>query len=128
MNIFLQTLKWMCGGLLLFTLAGCEASPTSESDINVTPASARLRVGEAMTFTASGWDRYSWALSNESMGTIDRHIGDSVVYTATSIGSSNQILTCTGIGSSSGATTTTVGTNVVVQSKNLTTDVFITQY
>ena len=125
----------MCGGLLLCTLAGCEASPTSESDINVTPASANLRVGEAMTFTASGWDRYSWTLSDGFIGTLDRHIGDSVVYTATRgvtavytngawqmIGSV-QTLTCTGIGSSSGTTTT--GSNTVT--KSLSTDVYITQ-
>ena len=116
----------MCGGLLLCTLAGCEASPTSEADINVTPASARLRVGEAETFTASGWSSYRWSLSDGSIGTLDRHIGDSVVYTATKLGATNtvQILTCSGIGSISDTTTT--GSNTVTRS--LSTDVYITQY
>jgi hypothetical protein len=129
MNIFLQILKWMCGGLLLCTLVGCEANSTAESDINVTPSSARLRPGQSATFTASGWSAYRWSLSDGSIGTLNRHIGDSVVYTAIKLGSSNtvQVLTCSANTSDTTVTTIT-GSNTVVQTKKLFTEVYITHY
>ncbi len=48
-----------------------------------------------MTLTASGWQDFSWTLSDTSVGRLSSHTGKTVVYTATEFGTETSAVTQT---------------------------------
>ena len=99
--------------LPLIAMVGCETESSDQIAISVTPSSVSLRKGESQTFTASGWNNYSWEISDTDAGTLSTKRGNSTTYTAvTSLSSSNsvQVLTVSAevsaSGTSNGAPTT----------------------
>lgn len=66
----------------LFLQVGCEVDSTDEAQITVEPGYVTLSRGQSATFTASGWDRYQWSLSNTGIGRLSATTGKQVVYTA----------------------------------------------
>jgi len=97
-------------------LAGCEADPVNQT-VFITPDSAVMRNGEAVTFTASGGVDYDWSLEHESYGILLNRRGDTTTYVSSiSPGSATnlqQILRVTSIvrgGATTNAGQVTTGT------------------
>jgi len=74
---------------LLTVLTGCETEPSDQAEVRITPASVTMRTGQSQEFTASGWQDYTWSLSDPSLGVLSTTKGDRTVYTATSALSSD---------------------------------------
>ena len=89
-------------------VAGCESGDTYS--ISVSPNYAKLKPGQSVTLSASGWSNYAWSLSSENGAHLSATTGKSVVFYAES-GASNAVFnvtaTAVGSGSSSGSGTNT---------------------
>jgi hypothetical protein len=82
------------GGILssLLIVAGCEAEPSEDFAVSISPQTARIRKNQAQAFVASGGVRYVWSLSgtNSATGTdesdpwgiLSATTGDQVTYTS----------------------------------------------
>ncbi len=100
-------------------LVGCESADGHV--IDVTPSTATLSASSpTVRLTASGWDDFSWTLSDTGIGTLSSHNGRSVVYRATSFSSGesssltqtiNVVAVGTSTSSSSTNTTSTSSTS-----------------
>jgi hypothetical protein len=91
----MKTLSYICVcfllALALFAVTGCEdvkAKPAT-GKVEITPDSVAIRVGHAITFTASGGYEYTWSLEEESWGTLSTRSGDQTTYTSTYAPGSN---------------------------------------
>jgi hypothetical protein len=62
---------------------GCESDSPHELTVNVSPDHAKLKSGESVALTASGWSTYEWSLSNGDIGHLSSSRGERVVYLAT---------------------------------------------
>lgn len=72
-------------------LVGCETESAASAAIAVTPSAATLTAANAsVALTASGGWGYTWSLSDESLGTLNKRSGSSVVYTATVFGTNSE--------------------------------------
>lgn len=60
----MKTLSLMaaCAALLVLA-AGCETEDAASNNVTISPANVRVRLGETVTFTASGGYEYRWSLS-----------------------------------------------------------------
>lgn len=96
-------------------VAGCESGDSYS--ISVSPNYAKLKPGQSVTLTASGWDNYKWSLDNESGAHLSGTTGKSVVFYAEKTGGGgsnsvssvyNVVATAVGSGSSSGSGTNSV--------------------
>ena len=87
-------------------LAGCESGDSYS--ISVSPNYAKVKPGQSVTLTASGWENYSWSLSNENGAHLSATTGKSVVFYAES-GASNAVynVTAVAVGSGAGGSTNT---------------------
>ena len=107
-------------------LSGCDAEPSGQIAISVTPNNVSLTKGQSQEFTASGWQDYTWELSETSIGVLSTKKGDSTVYTAVAApaGGTNetevQVLTVS-VNVSSAATTTTSTSGVPVTAQSVVT-------
>jgi hypothetical protein len=99
----------------LCLVTGCEVEPTSQASITVTPNFAKMKEGQSLIFTASGWTDYRWSLSDKNIGVLDSTTGSSVTYTAIADSSASQNLTVTGRNAGTGTNVTDVTTVVVIQ-------------
>ena len=83
--------------LPLMGIIGCETESSDQASISISPNTAELDVGASQVFTASGWQDYSWSLSDSSVGVLSTTTGDDTTYTAVLAMTSNttQILTVT---------------------------------
>lgn len=95
-------------------MMGCDTQ-SADSPITISPSSATLSSGQAATFTANGGFEYTWALSTDGWGTLNRRTGSSVTYTAfADPAGDNQVVTLTvtsfvpgaGTGATNGTTPT----------------------
>ena len=69
-------------------LAGCETESADKAEISLSPSAATLRASNpSVSLTASGGWNYNWSLSDTGIGSLSRHTGSSVVYTAKTFGS-----------------------------------------
>lgn len=68
-------------GPLAFMLTGCEVESASRK-IEISPDSATLKFGQAVTLTASHGYVYSWSLSDNALGTLNTRQGSQVIYTS----------------------------------------------
>ena len=82
-------------------VAGCESGDSYS--ISVSPNYAKIKPGQSVTLTASGWSNYSWSLSSESGAHLSATTGKSVVFYAESTAGSNTVynVTATAVGSGS---------------------------
>jgi hypothetical protein len=62
--------------------AGCEATSPDEMSVTVTPNYAKLKSGQSVALTASGWFSYSWSLSKPDYGYLSSTAGERVTYRA----------------------------------------------
>ena len=89
--------------------SGCESADSYS--ISVSPNYAKLKGGQSVTLTASGWDNYTWSIDG-SAAHLSATTGKSVVVTAESGTGSNAVVnvvaTAVGSGSSSGSGTNSV--------------------
>ena len=89
-------------------VAGCESADSYS--ISVSPNYAKLKPGQSVTLTASGWSDYTWSIDG-SAAHLSATTGKSVVVTAESGSASNAVVnvvaTAVGSGSSSGSGTNT---------------------
>ena len=94
--------------LASFLSSGCESADSYS--ISVSPNYAKVKPGQSVTLSASGWANYTWSLSSENGAHLSATTGKSVVFYAEG-GSSNAvynvIATAVGSGSSSGSGTNT---------------------
>ena len=75
--------------IVLLALSGCETDSAGKVDVRVTPATAELSRGQSIELTASGWEDYRWSLGTPAIGNLSATVGQSVVYTATRSGGSD---------------------------------------
>ena len=82
-------------------VAGCESGDSYS--ISVSPNYAKIKPGQSVTLTASGWSNYSWSLSSESGAHLSASTGKSVVFYAEGTAGSNTVynVTATAVGSGS---------------------------
>ena len=89
--------------------SGCEDA--NSYSISVSPNYAKIKPGQSVTLTASGWDNYTWSIDG-SAAHRSATTGKSVVVTAESGTGSNAVVnvvaTAVGSGSSSGSGTNSV--------------------
>ena len=89
--------------------SGCEDA--NSYSISVSPNYAKIKPGQSVTLTASGWDNYTWSIDG-SAAHLSATTGKSVVVTAESGTGSNAVVnvvaTAVGSGSSSGSGTNSV--------------------
>ena len=78
--------------LPLIGMVGCETESSDQIAVTITPNSATLSKGGTQTFTAAGWQDYTWSLSDTSSGTLSTKKGSSTTYTAAVTGTV-QVLT-----------------------------------
>ena len=78
--------------LLLLLGSGCETEPSEQVAVSITPNSAQLKRGQSQEFSASGWEDYTWSLSNPGIGVLSSKKGNSTVYTAVAGSNDVQIL------------------------------------
>jgi hypothetical protein len=86
----LVTAVAMAGMVLsvLLVLAGCEADPSTDMTVSVSPQIAELKQHESQIFTASGGIKYSWSISStnanasDPWGILSATTGDQVTYTS----------------------------------------------
>jgi hypothetical protein len=97
MKIFQRMLYAMAIVLPLVGIVGCETESSSQADIRITPNTASLTRGASQEFVASGWQDYTWSLSDNDAGVLSNTTGDRTTYTAVaSLGSNQtQVLTVT---------------------------------
>ncbi len=106
---------------LILSITGCETESSSQISIKVTPNNVTLGIGGAQEFVASGWQDYSWSLSDNSAGVLSTTKGDSTIYTAVAALSSNSTQTLTvsvdvtTTGSSTNATTQSVTARAIIK-------------
>jgi len=81
-NIGVASLAGACLAAAAVWLTGCEVESTEEQEIAVSPQYVELRPGQSATFTAEGWNRFEWSLSNTGIGYLSAQTGGSVTYTA----------------------------------------------
>lgn len=95
--------------LTAFFASGCEDSESYS--ISVSPNYAKLKPGQSVTLTASGWENYTWSIDG-SAAHLSATTGKSVVVTAEGGSASNAVVnvvaTAVGSGSSSGSGTNSV--------------------
>jgi hypothetical protein len=74
---------------------GCEAESSADVQLTLEPRSITLHPGESAVFTVSGGYEYRWSLSTESLGTLNKRLGNQVIYTtsSSSTNAATQILT-----------------------------------
>lgn len=75
-------LRIMTAVAVLVLVAGCETESSDQIAISITPNNATIRKGESREFTASGWQDYTWSLSDSTIGVLSATKGDSTTYTA----------------------------------------------
>ncbi len=80
----MKTLCCMILAAVAVTLGGCETESSDQIAISISPNNVTLAKGESQTFTASGWQDYTWSLTDASIGVLSTTKGDSTVYTAIS--------------------------------------------
>ena len=89
--------------------SGCEDA--NSYSISVSPNYAKIKPGQSVTLTASGWENYTWSIDG-SAAHLSATTGKSVVVTAESGTGSNAVVnvvaTAVGSGSSSGSGTNSV--------------------
>ena len=94
--------------LSAFLASGCESADSYS--ISVSPNYAKIKPGQSVTLTASGWSDYTWSIDG-SAAHLSATTGKSVVVTAESGSASNAVVnvvaTAVGSGSSSGSGTNT---------------------
>jgi hypothetical protein len=73
-------------------MCGCEAEPTTQAAITITPSTVKVVMGQSVQFTATGWRDYTWSLSNPALGTLSSIRGDSTIYTSRSTNSATQYI------------------------------------
>jgi len=72
----------------ILVFSGCEADPSTDMTVSVSPQIAELRQHEAQTFVASGGIKYSWSISStnadasDPWGILSSTTGDQVTYTS----------------------------------------------
>ena len=94
--------------LSAFFASGCEDAESYS--ISVSPNYAKIKPGQSVTLTASGWSDYTWSIDG-SAAHLSATTGKSVVVTAESGSASNAVVnviaTAAGSGSVSGSGTNT---------------------
>jgi hypothetical protein len=78
----MKTLFCMVLAAIAVGLGGCETESSDQIAISISPNNVTLKKGESQTFTASGWQDYTWSLTNDDIGVLSNNKGDSTVYTA----------------------------------------------
>ncbi len=78
----MKTLFCMILAAFAVGLAGCETESSDQISVSISPSYASLKKGESVTFTASGWQDYTWAITDKTMGVLSATKGPSTVYTA----------------------------------------------
>ena len=98
--------------------AGCESGDSHS--ISISPNYAKIKPGQSVTLSASGWENYSWSLSSENGAHLSATTGKSVVFYAES-GASNAVYSVTavavGSGSSGGGTNSTSSAGYTAKAK-----------
>jgi len=66
---------------LAFLLTSCEVE-SADREIIIHPDSATITYGQAVTLSALNGYVYNWSLSDNTMGTLNTHQGQQVIYTS----------------------------------------------
>ena len=102
-------------GFSAIMMAGCEAADGYSIEVNV--SSYSVSDGGRVYLSATGWDDYTWALSDSSLGSLSKLNGPDVVYSSRS-SSGTQNITVTARGSGASVSTTTSSTTSSSNSTN----------
>ena len=98
MKNFIMSLCVGCSVAMLgMLLSGCESA--DGYSISVSASKYTVSNGETVSLTASGWDDFTWGLSDQSLGSLSSLNGESVVYTSKTSNSGTQVITVTARGS-----------------------------
>lgn len=97
-------------GLITSMVTGCESA--DGYSIEITASSYSVGVGEHVYLNASGWNDYTWSLSDNSLGYLNKQNGESVIYTSRA-SSGKQKITVVARGSGATANTSTNKTDKV---------------
>ncbi len=66
--------------LMVVMLSGCESADGYSIEVNA--SSYSVGNGGTVYLSASGWDDYTWSLSDNSLGYLNKLNGSSVIYTS----------------------------------------------
>lgn len=93
---------------LSVVVAGCESAESYS--ISVSPNYAKLKPGQNVTLSASGWSNYKWTLDKEEGAHLSGTTGKSIVFYAESASETNAFsnvynVTVVAVGSGSSADT-----------------------
>lgn len=66
--------------LMVVMLSGCESADGYSIEVNA--SSYSVGNGGTVYLSASGWDDYTWSLSDNSLGYLNKLNGNSVIYTS----------------------------------------------
>lgn len=110
MKNFIMSLCVVCSVAMLgMLLSGCESA--DGYSISVSASKYTVSNGETVSLTASGWDDFTWGLSDQSLGSLSSLNGESVVYTSRTSNSGTQVITVTARGSGVVSTNRVASTN-----------------
>lgn len=99
MKEIINTVNVCLISISLFALGGCDTESVDENNVVITPSTATIDKGEAITFTASGGFEYEWSLGDVEGGDVNQWAklstrkGASTVYTSLRDSSSNAVPT-----------------------------------
>ena len=96
MNMNFRKVFCAISAMTLVFAGGCESEKEDESEMTISPVSCKIKVHESKVFTATGGEKYQWAVQNPSLGTLSSTAGATVIYTASSL-TGDQVITVTGI-------------------------------
>ena len=67
---------------LMLVFSGCETESSEQIALSITPNTVTLRAGQSQEFVASGFEDYTWSLSDADIGVLSTRKGNSTIYTA----------------------------------------------
>ena len=76
----MKTLFCMILAAVAVALAGCETESSDQIAISISPNNVTMKKGESRTFTASGWQDYTWEFE-DNYGVLSNTKGDTTTLT-----------------------------------------------
>lgn len=101
---------------LCVAFAGCETTSADEVEVKISPEEATLTAANpSVTLTAAGGWSYTWSISDDEIGKLNKRSGSSVTYTAKTFGSNTVQTVTVSIGNFTNANATVSAEATITQ-------------
>jgi hypothetical protein len=67
---------------ILLAVTGCDDAEPANETVSIEPSSAPIKIGQSVSFAASGGYNYTWSLQNAGWGYLSSLTGPQVTYTS----------------------------------------------